>query len=81
MMIRQANLYLILLLLAELALRALINRPPEGPPALAQKALAGKAGIYCIRSLNLRSSGKCYVGSAVNLYERMCEPLWPNGSH
>jgi hypothetical protein len=30
----------------------------------ARKALAGKAGIYCIRSLK---DGKCYVGSAVNL--------------
>ena len=44
----------------------------------AQKALAGKAGIYCILCLNLRSSGKCYVGSAVNLYDRMCEHLWRN---
>jgi hypothetical protein len=43
----------------------------------ARKALAGKAGIYCIRCLK---SGKCYVGSAVNLYERMCEHLWQNGS-
>jgi|SRR4051812_6032975 len=38
----------------------------------ARKALAGKAGIYCIRSLK---DGKCYIGSAVNLYTRMCEHL------
>jgi hypothetical protein len=42
----------------------------------AKKALAGKAGIYCIRRLK---DGKCYVGSAVDLYDRMCKHLWQNG--
>jgi len=39
----------------------------------AQKALAGKAGIYCIRCLK---DGKCYVGSAENLYIRFCEHIY-----
>jgi predicted GIY-YIG superfamily endonuclease len=43
----------------------------------ARKALAGKAGVYCIRCL---LDGKCYVGSAVNLYDRLCEHLYRNGS-
>jgi group I intron endonuclease len=42
----------------------------------ARKALAGKGRVYCIRCLK---DNKCYVGSAVNLYERMCEHLWHNG--
>src|SRR4051794_3323969 len=43
----------------------------------ARKALAGKSGIYCLRCL---LDGKCYVGSAVILYDRMCDHLYQNGS-
>jgi predicted GIY-YIG superfamily endonuclease len=43
----------------------------------ARKALAGRAGVYCIRSLK---DGKSYIGSAVNLYARMSDHLWQDGS-
>jgi len=53
------------------------NLHEPGTREAARKALAGKAGIYCIRSLK---DGKCYVGSAVNSYNRMSDHLWQNGS-
>ena len=45
---------------------------------VARKALAGKAGIYCVRCLK---TGMCYIGSSVNLYTRFCAHILHNNTN